>query len=49
MDVEFVKEFKFLGMIFDSPGCTWGKHIDRLKMKSVSNINRLSNVNGRDW
>ena len=30
VDLEFVQEFKFLGMTFDSPGCTWGKHIDEL-------------------
>ena len=48
MDIEFVKEFKFLGMIFDSPGCTWGKRIYGLKMMYVSNINLLSSISGRD-
>ena len=48
-DIDFVKEFKFLGMASDSTGFTWGKHIYGLKTKSVSNINLLSNIFGRDW
>ena len=47
VDKELVKEFKFLGMTFDSPGCTSGKDIDRVKTKSVSNINLLSIISGR--
>ena len=37
-DVEFVKEFKILGMTFDSPGCTIGEKISYLGFKRSLNL-----------
>ena len=48
-NIEFVKEFKFLGIIFDAPRCTWNKHIANLKFSTINSLNLLSNISGRDW
>ena len=46
---EFVNEFKFLGMTFDSPKLTWSRHINKLRANTLKRVNILKSITNNHW
>ena len=47
--IEVVREFKYLGMVFDSPRLTWKKHVQHVKSKGQQGINIMKYVSATKW
>ena len=47
-NIEFVKQHRYLGMIFDS-SLTWDPHIKALKISVEAKINILKAIRGAEW
>ena len=47
--IEYVKTYKYLGMIFDAPGLKWKNHIDYIRDTSLSRINILKCISAKQW
>ena len=48
-DIKYVDEYKYLGIIIDSPKLLWKKHINYLKERVLKRINILKAVSGTKW
>ena len=49
INIEYVREHKFLGVYFDAPGLQWKHHIHYIKDSSVSKINLLKSKSHHKW
>jgi len=48
-NIEYVNEYKFLGVVFDGPNLDYRKHINKLKADCLSRLNILKSVSGNNW
>ena len=48
-DIEWVLEFKYLGVTFDAPTLTWAPHIEEVKRDCVQRLNILRALSGSTW
>jgi ribonuclease HI len=49
VNIDFVEQHKFLGIILDSPGLVWKPHIQYLKDSSISRINLIKAISNNHW
>ena len=47
--VEYVQDFKFLGVVLDSPRLTWHKHVEHVQQRSHKALNLLKAVSHHNW
>ena len=47
--IEFVKEHKFLGVVFDAPTNKWSKHVEHVKKSCLTRINLLKTISNKSW
>jgi ribonuclease HI len=48
-NIDYVNEFKFLGVVLDGPYLNWQKHINQVKTGCMSRLNVLKAVSHKDW
>ena len=48
-DIEWVKTFKYLGLIVDAPTLTWKKHIEETCRQAHQRVNILKALTGTTW
>ena len=48
-DIEWVLEFKYLGVTFDAPRLTWASHIREVNRDCVQRLNILRALSGSTW
>lgn len=48
-NIDYVLNFKYLGMTFDSPRLNWTKHIDNLNTSIIPRINVLKSISHYSW
>ena len=49
INIEYVREHKFLGVYFDAPGLRWKHHIHYIKDSSINKINLLKSISHHKW
>jgi ribonuclease HI len=47
--LEFVKQYRYLGVVLDAPRLRWEPHINALKLNCIPIINLLQSISGRQW
>jgi len=47
--IEFVKKYRYLGMILDAPKLNWRNHVDNLRNRCMGRMNILSSVSHHKW
>ena len=47
--LEYVQQYKFLGLQFDSPKLTWSYHIQYLKQRTTADISLLKSISHNHW
>ena len=47
--IEYVKTYKFLGAIFDSPTLRWKPHIESIKNKCMISISIMKSLSNYKW
>jgi len=47
--IDYVNEFKFLGITFDGPYLDYKKHVNKLKADCLTRLNILKSVSNNDW
>ncbi|CAL4066066.1 unnamed protein product, partial [Meganyctiphanes norvegica] len=48
-EIECVKTYKYLGVIFDAPYLTWKPHINMVKYECMRKLNILRALSGTSW
>lgn len=48
-NINYVSEFKFLGLTFDGPYLNWQKHIARIRGECLGRINILKAISHKEW
>jgi ribonuclease HI len=48
-NIDFVQEYKFLGITFDSPNLNYSKHINKIKADCISRINVMKAISHNKW
>jgi ribonuclease HI len=48
-NLEFVKQYRYLGVVFDAPRLRWEPHIHSLKLKCMPIVNLLQSISNRHW
>ena len=47
--IQYVKTYKYLGMIFDAPSLKWRDHVEYIRDSSLPRINMLKCISGKQW
>ena len=47
--IEYTSEYKYLGMVLDSPHLSWRSHIQNIRTKCIKRINTLKAVSHHHW
>ena len=47
--LEYVSDFKFLGVVLDAPRLTWHKHVEHVQQRSHRALNLLKAVSHHNW
>ena len=48
-NLEFVNQYRYLGVIFDAPRLRWEPHIHSLKLNCLPIVNLLQSISNRNW
>jgi ribonuclease HI len=49
INIEYVQQHKFLGIVLDSPGLLWKPHIQYLRDSSISRISLIKAISSNHW
>ena len=47
--IEYVKTYRYLGMVFDAPKLTWKSHIEYTRDSTLPRINILKAISAKQW
>jgi hypothetical protein len=47
--LEFVEQYRYLGVVLDVPWLRWEPHINALELNCIQIVNLLQSISGRQW